>query len=326
MLSVIGWPLWTLIAAFIIGLVFIVKGGDFFVDAASWMAEVSGIPHFVIGATVVSLATTLPELIVSCLGAARGNNAIAIGNAVGSVSANSGLIMGILIVCMPVAVNRSRYALKSILLIAATAVLYLSCLTGGFSVIGSILLLAIFAFSIFDSIKSAKKESVSEEKTVFSKKGLAINLLKFIFGSAGIVIGADFLVSSATEIATVSGVSQAVISATIVAVGTSLPELVTTITAIAKKQSSLSVGNIIGANLIDIAIILPICSIISPDKLTVCAQNLWIDIPFCLAFVVIALVPMLIHKKFSRVQGIIMLCLYTAYIVFISVFNPFPAI
>lgn len=95
MISAVGWPVWALIILFICGLILIIKGGDFFVDAASWMAEVSGIPHFVIGATVVSLATTLPELIVSCLGAARGSNAIAIGNAVGSVTANTGLIMAI---------------------------------------------------------------------------------------------------------------------------------------------------------------------------------------------------------------------------------------
>ena len=95
MFSVVGWPMWALILLFIAGLVLIVKGGDLFVDAATWMAEVSGIPHFIIGATVVSLATTLPELIVSCLGAARGENAIAIGNAVGSVTANTGLIMAV---------------------------------------------------------------------------------------------------------------------------------------------------------------------------------------------------------------------------------------
>ena len=134
------------------------------------------------------------------------------------------------------------------------------------------------------------------------------------------------MVSSATEIAVVSGVSQAVISATIVAVGTSLPELVTTITAISKKQSSLSVGNIIGANLIDIAIILPICSFVSTGSLTACAQNLILDIPVCLLIMAMAIIPMLIKGKFTRAQGVIMLVVYLAYVGYISFFNPFPTV
>lgn len=100
-----------------VGLALIVKGGDFFVDAAGWIAEVSGIPRFIVGATIVSFATTLPELIVSCIGAARGTNALAIGNAVGSVTANTGLIMAISIICIPAVIKRSQYALKSILLL-----------------------------------------------------------------------------------------------------------------------------------------------------------------------------------------------------------------
>ena len=326
MISAVGWPMWALIILFICGLVLIIKGGDFFVDAATWMAEVSGIPHFVIGATVVSLATTLPELIVSCLGAARGSNAIAIGNAVGSVTANTGLIMAISIICIPAAVKRSQYAFKSVLLMVATAILYAASFGKRFSTVGSLLLLIIFIVSVYESIKNAKAESAKTEKRSFEKKEIPINIFKFIVGAAGIVIGADFLVSSATEIATVSGVSEAVISATIVAVGTSLPELVTTVTAIIKKQSSLSVGNIIGANLIDIAIILPICSFISKDGLVSCPQNLYLDIPVCLGLLAIALVPMLIKGKFTRAQGIILLVLYLAYVVFISFFNPFPTV
>ena len=326
MFSVVGWPMWALILLFIAGLVLIVKGGDLFVDAATWMAEVSGIPHFIIGATVVSLATTLPELIVSCLGAMRGENAIAIGNAVGSVTANTGLIMAISIICIPHIVKRSQYAFKSVLLIIATVILYLSSFGKGFSLIGSILLIAIFIIATYESIKSAKKESAVSEKVSFKKSDIPLNIGKFVIGAAGIVIGADFLVSSATEIAVVSGVSQAVISATIVAIGTSLPELVTTITAISKKQSSLSVGNIIGANLIDIAIILPICSFVSTGSLTACAQNLILDIPVCLLVLAMAIIPMLIRGKFTRVQGIIMLVVYLAYVVYISFFNPFPII
>lgn len=326
MISAVGWPMWALIILFICGLILIIKGGDFFVDAAVWMAEVSGIPHFVIGATVVSLATTLPELIVSCLGASRGSNAIAIGNAVGSVTANTGLIMAISIICIPAAVKRSQYSVKSLLLLSAAIILYISSLGDSFSLIGSVLLLIIFVISVYESIKSGKAESAQTEKRAFRKKEIPINLAKFIIGAAGIVVGADFLVDSATEIAAASGVSEAVISATIVAVGTSLPELVTTISAVIKKQSSLSVGNIIGANLIDLAIILPICSFVSGGKLTACAQNLFLDIPVCIGLLVLAVIPMLLRGKFTRAQGILLLVLYIAYTVTISFFNPFPTV
>ena len=326
MISAVGWPMWALIILFICGLILIIKGGDFFVDAAVWMAEVSGIPHFVIGATVVSLATTLPELIVSCLGASRGSNAIAIGNAVGSVAANTGLIMAISIICIPAAVKRSQYAAKSLLLLSAAVILYISSLGDSFSLIGSIVLLVIFAVSVYESIKSGKTESVQNEKRKFEKKEIPLNIVKFIIGAAGIVIGADFLVDSATEIAAASGVSEAVISATIVAVGTSLPELVTTISAVIKKQSSLSVGNIIGANLIDLAIILPICSLVSGEGLTACPQNLFLDIPVCIGLLMTAVIPMLLRGKFTRAQGILLIALYIAYTVTISFFNPFPTV
>ena len=326
MFSVAGWPLWGLIILFAVGLVLIIKGGDFFVDAASWIAEVSGIPHFIVGATIVSIATTLPELIVSCLGAARGTNALAIGNAVGSVTANTGLIMAISIICIPAVVKRSQYALKSILLLVATAILYLASFGNGFSIWGSILLLIIFVAAMAESIFSGKKEATLGEKTPFQKKAVPVNVGKFIFGTAGIVFGAEFLVDAVTKLGIVSGISQEVISSTIVSVGPSLPELVTTVTAVVKKQSSLSVGNIIGANLIDITIILPICSFISADGLTACAQNLYLDIPVCLGILFIAIVPMLIRKKFSRVQGVILLLLYIAYIAVMAFFNPFPSV
>ena len=319
--------MWALILLFLCGLVLIIKGGDFFVDAATWMAEVSGIPHFVIGATVVSFATTLPELIVSVLGAVRGSdtigNAIAIGNAVGSVTANTGLIMAISVLCIPSIVKRKQYAFKSVMLLVATAILYLSSFGKRFSIVGSILLLLIFAVSVYESIKSAKTESAVSEKPSFEKKDLPVQILKFVFGAAGIVFGADFLVTTATRIAEISGVPATVISATIVAIGTSLPELVTTVTAIVKKQSALSVGNIIGANLIDISIILPICALVSGGKLAALPQNLYLDIPICLIVLAIAIIPMLIKGKFTRAQGISLLALYLAYVVTISFFNPF---
>lgn len=315
---------------FVAGLVLIVKCGDYFVDAAVWIAEVSGIPKFIVGATVVSIATTLPELLVSVIAAAGGDAdgiAIATGNAVGSVTANTGLILAVSIICIPAVVKRKQYAFKALLLIFVTAVLWGFSFFGVFpnnelSYIGSAILLIAFGVFVYENIKEAKSSLGSDEvqKPAHDKKTVTVNILKFILGIAGIVVGAKLLVDNATVLAAAIGIPAAVISATIVAIGTSLPELVTTVTAIIKKESSLSVGNIIGANIIDIAIILPICSFLSGRPLPVSPQNLIIDMPVCLFIISLAVIPMLIRGKFSRLQGILLLLFYIAYIVLISAF------
>lgn len=153
------------------------------------------------------------------------------------------------------------------------------------------------------------------EKTIkITGKEVLINIVKFVLGAAGIVIGSDLLVDEGTIIATGLGVSEAVIGVTLIAVGTSLPELVTTITAIIKKQSDLSIGNIIGANIIDLTMILPICSFISGGSLVIDKQSSFLDMPICLLIIAIAIIPTIIFKKLSRVQGIIMLCIYIGYV------------
>lgn len=302
---------------FVIGIFFIVKGGDVFVDAATWIAEATGIPKFIIGATVVSFATTLPELLVSAIAATQGKNDMAIGNAVGSVTANVGLIMSISILCMPALVKRKEVAFKGFLMIGAVAALFVFTQNLSLSIWQSIIMIVIFAVFMVENIISGKASLGSDdndEKPEINGKTVAINVAKFIIGAAGIVIGADLLVDDGTVIAKSLGVSEAIIGVTIIAVGTSLPELVTTITAIVKKQSELSIGNIIGANIIDLTLILPICAFITNGSLPVGKQSAYLDIVVCLVVIVIAIVPTVIFKKLSRWQGALMLGIYIAYV------------
>ena len=312
------------ILVFAVGLVLIIKGGDLFVDAASWMAEVSRIPKFIIGATVVSLATTLPEMLVSVFAAFDGKVDMAIGNAVGSVTANVGLIMSISVLFMPGSVNRRSYFLKSMLLIGTVCTLYLLCFGGSLEVLPSTLLLGIFVLFIIENILSAKSSMDLDVKTTNSKsksksREIGLNVIKFILGTVGIVLGAELLVDTGSELARLFGVSEAVISVTLVAIGTSLPELVTTVTAIIKKQSSLSIGNIIGANIIDLTLILPICSLISNGSLPVGTQSIALDIPICITVVVLGLVPMLVRGKFTRGQAVFMLGIYCGYLAVLAI-------
>ncbi len=304
-----------------VGLVLIVKGGDEFVDAATWMAEVSGIPKFVIGATVVSVATTLPELLVSAMATAEGKTDMAIGNAVGSVTANIGLIMGIALLFVPMAIRRRDYLLKSVLMLgAAGLIVVFGSGMGAFGLVAGVVFLVLFALSTGDSIVAARrgmKESAADADTrpAVNKKTVTVNVLKFVLGAAAIVIGARLLVDNGSELARLCGVPERIISVTMIAIGTSLPELVTTVTAIVKKQGALSVGNIIGANIIDLTLILPICALIAGGSLTATPQVAALDLPAALVVGSVALIPTLITQKFQRWQGVALLVLYAAYVV-----------
>jgi len=300
----------------VLGIVLIVKGGDWFVDAASWMAEASGIPKLIIGATVVSVATTLPEMLVSIQSALQGKIDMSIGNAVGSVTANIGLIMAISIVFMGSAINRKDYLLKSILMILASLIVCSCGFVGHVSLILSIILIIIWVIFMYDNIICAIRSSKGqkEEKEKIEIKVLLKNILLFIVGACGIVFGADLLVDNGSELARMIGVSERIIGVTIIAIGTSLPELVTTITAIIKKQSSLSVGNILGANIMDLSLILPISSLISGQSLPISKTGAILDLPACLLVGLIAVVPAMVKSKFMKWQGYLLLVVYIAYV------------
>lgn len=303
------------ILLFVVGLVLIIKGGDWFVDSAVFIANLTGIPKFIIGATIVSVATTLPELTVSVTGVIDGELDLAVGNAVGSVTANIGLIMGISLVCMPAVIKRSQFWLKGVLMSAAALLLWILCKDGTLHMLPSFALFVLLAVYVWDNIRDAKNDVGSDERELVDKKELPQQLVMFVVGVAAIVVGSKLLIEYGSEIALLLGVPSAIIGVTMVAIGTSLPELITTLTAIRKKESSMSIGNIIGANIIDLALILPICSVVSDGKLTIAEQSYALDMPMCFAMTVIAVLPSLIKGKLYRWQGILMLALYAVYLV-----------
>ena len=311
-------PLW-IVLLFAAGLVCIIKGGDLFVDAAGWIAEASGIPKFIIGATIVSFATTLPEMLVSVFAALEGNADIAVGNAVGSVTANTGLIMCLSLVCMTCLMERRQFGVKACLLLAAILSLFGFTRDGRLSVAEGLLVLVIFAGFLAESLISARREQGTElkedeERPAVSGKTVAGNIVKFVLGAAGIVLGAQLLIDNGSAIASLLGVPDAIVAATMIAIGTSLPELVTTLTAIRKRESSLSVGNIIGANIMDLTLILPLCSLILGKSLPVQSQGMLLDIPACLIICAAVLVPALWKGKFQRWMGFLAGGLYIVYL------------
>lgn len=303
-----------------IGLLLIVKGGDWFLNGAVWIAEVSGIPKFIIGATVVSIATTLPELTVSITGVLEGEIDLAVGNAIGSVTANIGLILGISILWMPSAVSKMQFNSKAILMLSGLVLLALLCRDGNLFWIPGLLLLGIFLLYTWNNLRDAKS-GINKNRnrcrrcSTASYRQIATKLGMFSVGLAGIIIGSQLLIDYGSELALRLGVSASVIGVTLVAVGTSLPELVTTITAIVKKESSMSIGNIIGANVIDLTLILPVCAAISGGNLAINQQTTALDLPACLVVALAAMLPPMLTGRFYRWQGILLLGLYTAYMV-----------
>ena len=315
-----GGSLFMVLLLFAAGLLCIIKGGDLFVDAASWIAEASGIPKFIIGATVVSFATTMPEMLVSVFAALQGNADIAVGNAVGSVTANVGLIMCVALICMECAMTRKQFGVKACLLLAALLALFGFTRDGQLSVLESVLILVIFVGFLVESLIAARQEQGSElpaqeDRPKIDKKTVLLNIGKFLLGAAGIVLGAQLLIDNGSALARMLGVPDAVIAATMIAIGTSLPELVTTLTAIKKKQASLSVGNIIGANIMDLTLIMPLCAVIQGKPMTVERQGMLLDIPACLIICAAALIPALVQGKFKRWIGYLIGGLYIAYLI-----------
>ena len=323
-----------------VGIVLIVKCGDWFVDSASWVAKISGIPTFVIGATIVSLGTTLPEIITSCIASAQGSVELAIGNAVGSVNANIGLIMAISLMFIPAAISRKNFIPKALLLVLAVGGLWAVCIPGQLYLGLAFVILLIFIAFIVENLLSAKRnmnkelqdqsfnvdEKKPEKYRPKDKKEVVKYIILFIVGAAGIAGGAYLLSTFGEKLALTIGdlagidkqIMSSIVGVTIIAIGTSLPELTTTIIAISKKQHELSVGNIIGANIIDISLILPLCCIISMiatgNPLPVNNQTLYLDLPYCLFVSLLTVVPPIIMKKFQRWQGFALIGSYVAYI------------
>ena len=317
--------------SFFLGLILICKGGDWFVDAASKISEMLGIPKYVVGATIVSFATTMPEIIVSVASALKGHSIMAIGNAVGSVSANTGIILAISLFFLPVAIKREEYFLKTILYIGTVLLLFISFQDRIFDRSDCLLLLLAGILFLVMNVKNAVNKKTKEngirqsdraklqKRRKEQKESLWKVLIWFCVGAVAIVAGSELLVQSACEIAEKLHISEDIISVTIVAMGTSLPEFVTTVTAIIKKESSLSVGNIVGANMIDSAFILPVCTLIGGKSLPVSSQMAVIDMPVCMLLSVVALLPMLVRKKIKRTDGIVTFLIYSGYLFYICI-------
>ena len=318
------------ILLFILGLALLIKGGDWFVDGSVELAHRLHVPELIIGATVVSIGTTLPEVLVSATGAIEGHGGIAYGNAIGSVICNTALISALTFAIRPCKVDGASFKVPVIFFFAAAA-LYAGTAyaTGVFSRWIGLILVAVFGAYIFYTIYNGKKkgliggdtgEADGNEKEV----PLWQSVLKLVAGAACIAVGARLLVDNGTKIAESLGVPESVIALTFVALGTSLPELVTAITALAKGHSALSLGNIVGANLFNLVLVSGTATLIRPFSIYELGSktigsipvSLVVDLPVMLFVMAFMTLPALKRGKLTRLQGIVLLCVYAAFCVF----------
>ena len=308
---------------FAVGLVCLIKGGDWFVDGATGIARKFHVPELLIGATVVSIGTTLPEVMVSTTSALSGHGQIAYGNAIGSVICNAALIAAITIAVRPGKVDPKSLRIPVLFFFVAAA-LYagVAYTTGYFSRPVGLVLLALFVAYMVCNVMAMKNapapaEDTEEETHAEMSFGKMIALL--VLGAALIAVGADLLVDNGTLIAQALGVPESVIALTFVALGTSLPELVTAITSLAKGHGALSLGNVIGANVFNLVLVsgmsVTVAPFSIPQNATIAGINssLVLDLPIMFAVMLILTVPALVKGRLSRWQGVLMLCIYAAF-------------
>lgn len=299
---------------FMVGLILICIGGDRLVDAAVAIARKLGIPQIVVGATIVSLGTTLPEVLVSTTAAFDGSAAIAAGNAFGSIICNTALIAGLTQTIRPTKkVEVSSLLWRSgfffAVLIAMNVYGYV---TGAYGRPVGIMLLLLFGLYAYLNIRRSGSEGEdSQEEGKDQEVSVPRQLLVLVICAGLLYLGANLLVDNGIFIANAIGVPERVIAVTFIALGTSLPELVTSIVSLIKGYGNVGLGNVIGANILNLLLVIGIPTAVEGIPLE--RSTVTVDMPLSLLVMAILLVPILVRKRSSRVQGAALLCIYVAY-------------
>ena len=304
------------ILLFIVGLVLLIKGGDWFVDGATGLAHRFHVPEILIGATVVSIGTTLPEVMVSATSAVSGHGEIAYGNAIGSVICNTALIAALTIAIRPSEADR-RSLRTPVIFFFIAAVFYaaIAYTNGAFTRLAGIVLLVMFVVYMVLTVRQSFRDTVQAggaDEAIDGTPSMGKDILLLVIGAAFIAVGANLLVNNGTLIAQGLGVPESVIALTFVALGTSL----------VKGHSALSLGNIVGANLFNLVLVSGLSTTLSPFQVpqekTIAGYNasLVVDIPLMMLVMLLLTVPALARGKLSRWQGIVLLVLYAGFCAF----------
>lgn len=309
----------------ILGFILLIKGADFLVDGASSLARKFNIPDIIIGLTIVSIGTSMPELFVSSTSTINGSSDMAIGNIIGSNLCNLLMILGISTIIKPVKFQKETRFIEIPTCLIITIIFAIFCNTSGtISRIEAIVLIFLFVLFIIYTIIMAKKGNSFDRNTVIEiqtdDKPLSLkkSIILIVLGIVGLKVGGDFTVENATNLARMFSISEKIIGLTILAIGTSLPELVTSVTAAIKGNSDIAIGNIIGSNIFNILLIIGVSAIISPLTYNF-TYNIQIGI-LILATIILSIFPIIPPKnEMSRFNGLIYLAIYIIYMIIIFV-------
>ena len=297
----------------IVGFVLLIKGSDFFVDGASSVASILKIPSLIVGLTIVAFGTSAPEAAVSITSSLSGSNALALSNVIGSNLFNMLLIIGLCAILSELKISKKVLSLDLPFLVILTGILTAFILIGWNisrveGIILLILIIAYIAYLIYNAQKSKESQIVEKPKISPLK-----SIVYIVCGIAGIIIGADFVVDSASYIAMAFGMSETLVGLTIVAMGTSLPELATSLTALKKGENQLVIGNVIGSNIFNISFVLGASSAISPIAIN---PNMQTDIILMLGVTILFFIFGKTQDKYDKKEGFILLALFIAYMAF----------
>ena len=317
-----GLPIWLNFVLFIFGGVVITKAADYFVDAAVNVSVATHIPKILIGGTIVSVATTAPEFCVSFIATVQGKADIAIGNSIGSCVINIGLIAGTCILIRTVVVEQKSILQQGAFMVSAGILVYILSTGGEITRLGGGILIAGLIAYLYYCTKTARAEMREADANQMPGEEQRISLgkqfLMFAVGAIGIVIGSTLLVGNVTPIARFLGVPDLIIALTLVALGTSLPEYVVALTAAIKEHGDLSIGNIIGADTLDIFWVLGGCSLYSP--LTITRQTMVLDYPFMLLLMLLLVVFRFTKQRIDRWEGGTLFSVLVVYLVLMFYF------
>ena len=313
-------PIYLSILYLVGGMVLLIKGADFFVDGASKIAKLMKIPNLVIGLTLVSIGTSAPEFAVSLTASLQGANDLSFGNIVGSNIFNTFVVIGVSSIFTPLVVtkNMQKYDLPILFGIYLLLALFGFVITPGIiNVIEAIILFSLTIIYTVFLILREKKENTVEEIKEEKKRPWWLNIIFVGIGLAGIIFGGDLVVDGAKDIALKLGMEEMLIGLTIVAVGTSLPELVTSIVAARKGENDIAVGNAIGSCIFNVVLILGFCSILEPATIDTRPLYALFDVGVMILTVVLVFIFSLKKREINKYQGILTLCLYVVYLVVI---------
>ncbi|MEX0882391.1 MAG: calcium/sodium antiporter [Cyclobacteriaceae bacterium] len=300
----------------LLGLVILLAGGKFLVDGATSIAARLGLSPGLIGLTIVAFGTSAPELLVSITAALKDASDIAIGNVIGSNISNISLVLGISAIVYPIYLSKSTLKIDYPFTLISSLVFYVMALNGIISLTEGIILLVCFvSLNWFFFKKIEKVEFTEEEADKMKKQSVLLAIIQLIGGAAGLYFGSELFVVNGTIIAQVLGVSERVIGITVIAIGTSLPELATSVLAAIKKETEMALGNILGSNIMNVLSIIGFTAVITP--IGVAPVFIYSDFVWMIGFTLILLPIFRINYTVSRLNGIFLVLGYLIYIYFL---------